>query len=504
MSRIDIKSEREFLREVYDKLDKGIYGIPVFQRDFVWAKDKIVDFFDSIWRGYPVGSILLWKPDISIASKDIITDKVLVKKNPSYFVLDGRQRLSSFFGCVKPNSNPKFKLFFNLETEQFGYKEGKYPLIRVSDVYNTFTLLNKLQEILDFYKKNPTKGMELANKAKLLNSILQGYTMSEVYISNCSLKEAEIVFARVNSRGTDITHTFMLQATSFEQNGRLLTDIMDEIRGDITSYGFGTMSNEDLLNCFYKFAGKEFYDSKPNDLENMDFSENLNDIRETIIATSKFLHDDCLVIDRKLLPYSKQFIALTWFFQRNKNLSVYNRQQLKKWFFYTSYNQNFMNSSLSNVRSLFRQMDDFAKNKKSEPLKYHELRLNRQFNFSFRLNNAKTSFLALAYINLAKSCEHPVTALQFDGTYSIKKGGGPIFNYICVDNTSKYNLNLAFKKGENLPSIELEKYGLRQETLTNFHMGNIAEYTKMRREELYYMEKRLLEENDITLIEGNS
>ena len=44
MSRIDIKSEREFFREIDDKINKGKYAIPVFQRDFVWkkVKDKFV------------------------------------------------------------------------------------------------------------------------------------------------------------------------------------------------------------------------------------------------------------------------------------------------------------------------------------------------------------------------------------------------------------------------------------------------------------------------------
>ena len=46
MSRIDIKSEREFFREIFDKIVKGKYAIPVFQRDFVWKPTQIIDFFD--------------------------------------------------------------------------------------------------------------------------------------------------------------------------------------------------------------------------------------------------------------------------------------------------------------------------------------------------------------------------------------------------------------------------------------------------------------------------
>jgi uncharacterized protein with ParB-like and HNH nuclease domain len=41
-------------------ITKGNIKIPVFQREFVWTDDQIMSLIDSIYRGYPVGSILLW------------------------------------------------------------------------------------------------------------------------------------------------------------------------------------------------------------------------------------------------------------------------------------------------------------------------------------------------------------------------------------------------------------------------------------------------------------
>ena len=35
MGSINIKSEREYLREIYTKINNGKYAIPVFQRDYV-------------------------------------------------------------------------------------------------------------------------------------------------------------------------------------------------------------------------------------------------------------------------------------------------------------------------------------------------------------------------------------------------------------------------------------------------------------------------------------
>lgn len=39
---------------------KGNIKIPVFQREYVWNDEQIMSLLDSIYMGYPVGSILLW------------------------------------------------------------------------------------------------------------------------------------------------------------------------------------------------------------------------------------------------------------------------------------------------------------------------------------------------------------------------------------------------------------------------------------------------------------
>ena len=39
---------------------KGNIKIPVFQRQYVWSDEQIMSLLDSIYRGFPVGSLLLW------------------------------------------------------------------------------------------------------------------------------------------------------------------------------------------------------------------------------------------------------------------------------------------------------------------------------------------------------------------------------------------------------------------------------------------------------------
>ena len=60
---MNIKSDRDYIINILEKVKSGEYSVPEFQRDFVWTTRQVIDLFDSIIKGYPIGSIILWKPE---------------------------------------------------------------------------------------------------------------------------------------------------------------------------------------------------------------------------------------------------------------------------------------------------------------------------------------------------------------------------------------------------------------------------------------------------------
>ncbi len=38
-------------------VERGNIKIPIFQRQYIWSDEQIVSLLDSIYRGYPVGSL---------------------------------------------------------------------------------------------------------------------------------------------------------------------------------------------------------------------------------------------------------------------------------------------------------------------------------------------------------------------------------------------------------------------------------------------------------------
>ena len=85
-------------------IEKGILKIPQFQRDFVWTREKSAKLLDSIFKGYPIGTFILWKTKESLRSiRNLGNANLPVTPEGDYiqYVLDGQQRLTSLFASIK-------------------------------------------------------------------------------------------------------------------------------------------------------------------------------------------------------------------------------------------------------------------------------------------------------------------------------------------------------------------------------------------------------------------
>ena len=103
-----------------EELEKGELGLPEIQRGYVWNRPQARDLVDSLYREYPSGLILLWKPKElpelrqgSLGGSD--------GKRPDFLVLDGQQRLTS----LKRVFAGEINVYFNVEEESFQIYSAK-------------------------------------------------------------------------------------------------------------------------------------------------------------------------------------------------------------------------------------------------------------------------------------------------------------------------------------------------------------------------------------------
>src|SRR5436309_261164 len=119
------KPETLRIEELVDRVKQGDIRIPKFQRPFVWQRRAVIELFDSVYRQYPIGSILLWLTHEKLASERRIGDLSIAERPmiyPTNYLLDGQQRLSSLCGALYwDEKDPKslWNVAFDLDKAEF-------------------------------------------------------------------------------------------------------------------------------------------------------------------------------------------------------------------------------------------------------------------------------------------------------------------------------------------------------------------------------------------------
>lgn len=67
------------IEEMLTAIHKREYLMPAIQREFVWGADQITKLVDSLMRGYPVGSFLLWDVKPDMARRHILLHRAAAK-----------------------------------------------------------------------------------------------------------------------------------------------------------------------------------------------------------------------------------------------------------------------------------------------------------------------------------------------------------------------------------------------------------------------------------------
>src|SRR3990167_10596031 len=84
------------VRELVDKVQRGELTLPEMQRRYVWPATRVRDLLDSLYRGYPSGTILVWEPDEEMPVREMA---VRATRTPTtsqkLLLLDGQQRVTS-------------------------------------------------------------------------------------------------------------------------------------------------------------------------------------------------------------------------------------------------------------------------------------------------------------------------------------------------------------------------------------------------------------------------
>ena len=88
-------------KELVARIERGEIRLPEMQRQYVWQSTRVRDLIDSLYRGYPSGTILTWETDERIATRDFAIDQATTEATRFQLLLDGQQRLTSLSAILR-------------------------------------------------------------------------------------------------------------------------------------------------------------------------------------------------------------------------------------------------------------------------------------------------------------------------------------------------------------------------------------------------------------------
>ena len=202
---------------ILDHIDSGHMALPEFQRGYVWNRDQVKGLFDSLYRGHPIGGLLVWVTESASAVHrgDGTLAPGMVK-----LLLDGQQRMTSLYGVIR-GKPPKFfdgsihaftGLYFNLESEVFTFY---MPTIMKDDTLwiDVSELMKKgtsgLGDFVTGLTGKPELSPQIGRYAGRLSKLL-GITDKELHIEDVTGPDKTIdvvveIFNHVNSGGTKLS-----------------------------------------------------------------------------------------------------------------------------------------------------------------------------------------------------------------------------------------------------------------------------------------------------------
>ncbi len=241
-----------------ENLLQGRVVIPSIQRDFVWMRPDVRDLFDSLYRGYPVGALLLWKTNLTVPFKTAAVVQADKSAHQPLYLLDGQQRLTSLAWVYRPDSKADGRLIdlrFDVRTEEFvnpSAVQGKDPLL--------FPVSTLLQENVQYHEVLNAAGVEYSaphfgawmQRLQKVHDIRRQEIAVITYESDDYEEVAEL-FARLNKGGRRLSKGDLVYSAIAARWSEGL-DTMDAFHQELQDSNF-PLNREAVLRLTSLLAG---------------------------------------------------------------------------------------------------------------------------------------------------------------------------------------------------------------------------------------------------------
>lgn len=308
----------------------GQLRIPDFQRSFVWDASDIRKLFDSIYRGFPIGTLLLWRQPVPAANIAFGPAAFVAEADAEgLVVVDGQQRITALVGSLSHGlrvSDERFEVYFDLQRKRFvGPTRGNRPrrTIPVRETLESRRLLTWLRENSDELESDD---LETADE---LGGALRDYRVPAYVVESDDEVLLREVFDRVNSAGRPISRAQIFHALFANDSSPGSPATVITALNELTS--FGEIAENRVVQSLLAIRGgdvqRDLHDEFGEDEDPADWYEQTERALERAIL---FLKQQG-VLHHILMPSSFPLPVLAAFFHLHPQPEDWNLSLLARW-----------------------------------------------------------------------------------------------------------------------------------------------------------------------------
>lgn len=517
----------------------GRLQVPTFQRPFVWSDSDRLKLFDSIYQGFPIGSIVVWRTERSDTPTTGHLGPVRLPAPTgqrhlfaSQFVLDGTQRLTTLFTALAPalseeplrwetpqgSPPPAWRIFVSLD-EDGRFATGKDLNLHPDEGLDAcpagwlpLEIVLSPSRLFWFLRRGTRQGLpdSVLNRAQRITSNLQDYTIPVITTSTDDLEVVTQVFQRINASGTLLSRQDMLQALTWSDDLDL-AGRRERLKRDPRSPNLSTLTPELHTDVIAALAGLRHAGQSAEEITAaLSTDPSLPDQAEHALRLAASALAKLGLLDLGLAPYSGQVVMLAEVLHRTfpyrdpgQPLPAHTMTIVVRWFWSTSLSMQFdrlYGAAHLKVRAeLLERLQERAASAPPEPPRF----ANAIDRFDLRSARGRTFALLIATLNplspdlkhidgpgaLARHRGHAFIRLLHPSGLPKQLVLGPANRFLVPPNQAPAFRDALLNNPMAAPPRFLKSHAIPKAARDRLASGDLAGFLRLRLERIHDLEE---------------
>lgn len=236
------------VEQLLEEASLGRIRIPSFQRPLRWRSKNVIEFFDSIIRGFPVGELLLSREHAEASQVNFGSVSIdAPERHDALWVIDGQQRITALVATLLREEEipcrDYWAIWYDLEIEKFHLLMSKRPGPTLLPLNVLSDSVKQLKWIRNWPLSEERE--DLVDRVLQIGKAIREYEIPAYIVEGADENLLRLIFTRSNTGGVNMKESEIFEALYGREGERPIRTAISRL----TDLGFGQLDEDLFLRC---------------------------------------------------------------------------------------------------------------------------------------------------------------------------------------------------------------------------------------------------------------